>query len=80
MFLNLCAYNKKSCTGALEYTLVFSGRRHIEADVFRRGEWRLRESGTAILLELANAEFPPTLRTPANENFLIEIFAVMGCT
>jgi hypothetical protein len=53
MFLNLGAYNIQACTGAREYTLCFLVR-HVEADVFRRdtSKWRLRESGTVILLEL----------------------------
>jgi hypothetical protein len=48
---NLDVCNIQVCTAAREYTLCFLAR-HIEADVFRRDKWRLRESGTVILLEL----------------------------
>jgi hypothetical protein len=62
---------------AREFTLHYSGRRHADANVIRRFESLLRQTGIVIPTALANAGYPWILRTPANED---AITAAVGRT
>jgi hypothetical protein len=55
MLLTLGAYNSRAGIVAREYALRYPGRRHPDADVFRRLEQRLRETGSATPTALVNA-------------------------
>jgi len=56
---------------AREFTLHYSGRRHADANVFRRFENLLRQTGIVIPTALVNPDHPWVLRTPANEDAII---------
>jgi hypothetical protein len=72
MLLNLGACNSRAGTAAREYALCYPGRRHPDADVFRRLEQRLYETGSVTpTTALVNAGSPRTVRTPANESAII---------
>jgi hypothetical protein len=68
MLLTLGACNSRAGTAARQYALRYPGRRHPDANVFRRLEQRLRETGSLTPTALVNAGRPPTVRTPANED------------
>jgi hypothetical protein len=71
MLLTLGARNSRAGTAAREYKLCYPGRRHSNANMFRRLEQRLRETGSVTPTALANAGRPRTVRTPANEDVII---------
>jgi hypothetical protein len=68
MLLTLNACNSRAGTVAREYALRYPGRRHPNANMFRRLEQRLRETGSVTPAALVNAGRPRTVRTPANED------------
>jgi hypothetical protein len=55
MLLTLGACNSRAGTAAREYALRYSGGRHPDANVFRRLEQRLRETGSVTPTALVNA-------------------------
>jgi hypothetical protein len=71
MLLTLSACNSRAGTAAREYALRYPGRHHPDANVFRRLEQRLRETGSVTPVALVNAGRPRTVRTPANEDAII---------
>jgi hypothetical protein len=72
MLLTLGACNSRDDTTAWEYALRYPDRRHPDANVFRRLEQRLCETGSVIPhTALANSGLPRTVRTPANEDAII---------
>jgi hypothetical protein len=71
MLLTLGACNSRAGTAAREYALRYPGRRHLDANVFRRLEQRLHETGSVKPTALMNAGRPRTVRTPANEDAII---------
>jgi hypothetical protein len=68
MLLTLGACNSRAGTATREYALRYAGRRHPDANVFRRLEQRLRETGSVTPTALVSAGRPRTIRTPANED------------
>ena len=56
---------------AQEFTLHYSVRRHADANVFRRFEKLLRQTGIVIPTALVNAGHPRILETPAKEDAII---------
>jgi hypothetical protein len=71
MSSTLGACNSRAGSAAREYALRSIGRRHPDANVFRRLELRLREKGSLIPTALVNAGRPRTVRTPSNEDAVI---------
>jgi hypothetical protein len=71
MLLTLGACNSRAGTAARECALRYPGRRHPDANVFRRLEQRLRETGRVTSTAHVNADRPRTVRTPANEDTII---------
>jgi hypothetical protein len=69
--LTLSACNSQASTAAWQYALHYPGRRHTDANVFRRLKQRLRETGGVTPMALVNAGRPRTVRTVANENAII---------
>jgi hypothetical protein len=63
--------NSRAGTAAREYALRYPGRRHPDANVFRRLEQRFRETGSVTTTALVNSDRPRTVRTPANEDAII---------
>jgi hypothetical protein len=68
MLLTLGACNSRAGTAAREYALRYPGRRHPDANVFRRLEQCLRETGSVTSTALVNVGRPRTVRPPANED------------
>jgi hypothetical protein len=66
--LTLGACNSRAGTAAREYALRYSDRRHPDANVFRRLERRLHETGNVTPKALVNAGRPRTVLSPANED------------
>jgi hypothetical protein len=71
MLLSLGACNSRAGTAARKYALRYPGRRHPDANVFRRLEQCLRETGSVTPTALVNAGRPRTVRTPANEDAIL---------
>jgi hypothetical protein len=71
MLLTLGVCNSRAGTAAREYVLRYPGRRHPDANVFRRLEQRLRETGSVTPTATVNAGRPRTVPTPANEDAII---------
>jgi hypothetical protein len=69
--LGACNSNSRAGTATREYALRYPGRRHPNANVFRRLEQRLCEAGSVTPTALVNAGRPRTVRTPANEDVII---------
>jgi hypothetical protein len=55
MLLTLGACNSRAGTAAREYAVRYPGRRHPDANVFRRLEQRLHETGRVTPTALVNA-------------------------
>jgi hypothetical protein len=73
MLLTLGACYSRAGTAAREYALRYPGRRHPDANVFRRLEQGLRETGSVTPTALVNAGRPRTVQTPANEDDIITV-------
>jgi hypothetical protein len=71
MLLTLGACNSRAGTAARQYAIRYPGRRHPDANEFRRLEQRLRETGSVTPAALVNAGHPRTVRRPANEDAII---------
>jgi hypothetical protein len=71
MLLTLGACNSRAGTAAREYAIRYPGRRHPDANVFRRLEQRLSETGIVTPTALVNAGRSRNVRTPANEDAII---------
>jgi hypothetical protein len=71
MLLTFGVCNSRAGTASREYALRYPGRRHPDANVFRRLEQRLRETGSVTPTALVNAGRPWAVRTPANEDAII---------
>jgi alpha-D-ribose 1-methylphosphonate 5-triphosphate diphosphatase PhnM len=71
MLLTLGACNSRAGTAAREYALRYLDRRHPDANVFRRLEQRLRETGSVAPAALVNACRSRTVRTPTSEDATI---------
>jgi hypothetical protein len=71
MLLTLGACNSRAGTAAREYAIRYTGRRHPDANLFRRLQQRLRETGSVTPTALVNAGRPRTVRTPGNEDLII---------
>jgi hypothetical protein len=71
MLLTLGACNSRAGTAVREYALRYPGRRHPDANVFRRLEQRLRETGSVKPTALVKAGRPRSVRTPAYEDAII---------
>jgi hypothetical protein len=61
MLKTVGAINSQAGTAAWEYALRYPGRRHPDANVFRRFEQRLRETGSVTPTALVNAGRPRTV-------------------
>jgi hypothetical protein len=71
MLLTLGDCNSRAGTDSWEYALRYPCRRHPDANMFRRLEQRLRDTGSVTPTALMNAGRPRTVRTPANEDAII---------
>jgi hypothetical protein len=71
MLVTLGTCNSRAGTAAQEYALRYPGRRHPDANVFRRLEQRLRETGSVTPTAFVKAGRPRTVRTPANVDAII---------
>ena len=65
VLLTIGASNNRAATVAPKHALRYSTQRHRDADIFRRLQQRLRETGSVISTALANR------RTSANEHAII---------
>jgi len=68
MLLTLGACNSRAGTAAREYALRYLGRRHPDANVFRRLEQRLRETGSVNPTAHVNGGRPQTVWSQADED------------
>lgn len=53
-----------------DFALPCPDRRHPDANVFRRLQQRLRETGSVTPMVFVNSDCPRTVRTPANEGVI----------
>jgi hypothetical protein len=74
MLLTLGACNSRAGTDAREYAVRYPGWRHPDANVFRRLEQRLHVTGSVTSTPLANAGRSRTVRTPANEDAILQLW------
>jgi hypothetical protein len=63
--------NSRAGTAARECAPRYARPRYPDANVFLRLEQRLRETGSVTPTTHVNAGRPRTVRTPANEDFII---------